>query len=410
LYNCSLEGMCPSKSIVKDKQQTSAFKKSIVVTSVDSINLKTDPLSAKPAKMAVSLLRAALNGESYSGNALKGATEADWRAMAEIVGQSSVSAIITEALPPDEIKNIPFDVLKELYEFRYIAEDQYRKQELNLKEISTFLNRKGIDTIQLKGLGLSMLYPHPELRVGCDVDIFTRKKGSETLSRSNSGDAVDQMMLDAGLKVEHYGNPNAKHSEFEYKGTIFENHKFFVNKEKLKHSKLVDELLHKLLNPQETTLSGGTKILTPSKEFNTLFLAHHSLQHYIFGGLDLHNLADWSMHIRKYGLNLPKEVKGTKFEEFINALTNVSNRVLGTNIPVPENKEYENDILEKILHPERHSPTKDMNKFEILLFKVRRNLEISKKSKAFGGENPTKILIKTVLEKIHDIPALFRPF
>ena len=114
MYNCSLEGMCPSNSIVQDKQQTSAFKKSIVVTPVDSVNLKTDPLSAKPAKMAVSLLRAALNGESYSGKALKGATEADWRAMAEIVGQSSVSAIITEALPPDEIKNIPFDVLKEL--------------------------------------------------------------------------------------------------------------------------------------------------------------------------------------------------------------------------------------------------------------------------------------------------------
>ena len=408
MYNISLETMCPTQvSTINQQKQT--IKKTSIPTGVDKVELNTDPLTEKPARMLVDLLKSALNGEKCDSKELANATAEDWRNMIKMADYSSITAIASDGIGEVGVESIPRDTVFKIAQSQIEAESVHRSQEMNLKMIQRVLNHYGIETVQLKGLGLSMLYPNPTHRIGCDVDIYTRLKDTTTESRSNSGDIVDKIMLRAGIKVEDYDKPKAKHSEFVYNGTNFENHKFFVNKEKLSQAKMLDELLHKTLNPQETVLPKGTKILTPSKEFNTIFLAQHALQHYIWGGLNLHHLADWSMFIRENGLKLPEETKGTKFEEFTHALTNLSNRFLGTNIPVPENKEYENELLSKMLHPEKHSPSPELSKLEILFFKVKRNIKTSQKAKEFGGGNIAKIFFETVLEKIHDIPALFRP-
>ena len=267
---------------------------------------------------------------------------------------------------------------------------------------------KGIELIQLKGLGLSMDYPIPQHRHGRDIDIFTRYKGTVTEGRSNSTDFIDDLMMGKGINVEDCKDPKAKHSEFFYNGLMVENHKYFVNKESMPEAKLVDELLHKKLNPETKILPNGTKVLVPSKEFNTIFLAQHAFQHYAFGGIDLHNLVDWSMHIKANGLEVPEELKGTKLETFMHALTNVSNKYLGTNVEVPENEKYEKDLIKRILHPEPDCPPKNLNDAQLFLYKTKRFLNNYSRNKELTGNTLTKTIMKSVKYHLRHPDSILR--
>ena len=169
-------------------------------------------------------------------------------------------------------------------------EGHHANQERILGEFSNRLSKHGIETIQLKGIGLSMDYPVPTHRFGGDIDIFTRLKGTTTQDHSNSSQFVDDMIVADGIKVDDYNLPKYKHSEFMQDGVRMENHRFFVNKDRLIEAKQIDEYLHKHINPVKRILPNGTPILVPSGEFNTVFLAQHAFQHFAFGGIDLHNL------------------------------------------------------------------------------------------------------------------------
>ena len=74
MYNISLETMCPTQvSTINQQKQT--IKKTSIPTGVDKVELNTDPLTEKPARMLVDLLKSALNGEKCDSKELANATD-----------------------------------------------------------------------------------------------------------------------------------------------------------------------------------------------------------------------------------------------------------------------------------------------------------------------------------------------
>ncbi len=355
----------------------------------------TNP-NEKPVKMLLSLLRSSLSGEEIQQEAFKGANYHDWTTMLTIAHRSSTTGIAYDSLKKLPKGTVPTGISLKMAEYIREIEDKYARQEAVLTDLSKQYGEKGIETIALKGLGSSLNYPVPQHRHGRDIDIFTRFKNTVTEDRSNSTELVDDMMIEKGIQVEDYRVPKAKHSEFLYNDLVVENHKYFVNKEAMPEAKKIDAILHKVLNPVEKTLPSGTKILTPSKEFNTVFLAQHAFQHYAFGGIDLHNLVDWSMHIKQNGICFPEELKGTKVEEFANALTNVSNKYLGTNVEAPKNEAYEKRLFEKILHPDPVRPPENLSNYEIIMFKTKRFLNRFNETKELTGRSLSNAIIHSV--------------
>ena len=183
-----------------------------------------------------------------------------------------------------------------------------------------------------------------------------------------------------------------------------ENHRNFLNVEVSPLHRKMNTYLLKHLNPQEKILPHGTKILVPSKEFNTVFLSFHAMQHFVGSGINFHHLADWAVHVNKHGLKVPEEVKGTKFEEFMYALTNLTNKHLGTNVKVPENKKLEDEIFNKIMEPNAiESKPQTKNVFKIFQYKFRNYVKNVNKQNEYWGEGTTtlgKSLMKSLIYKI----------
>lgn len=362
----------------------------------------------KPSKMLLSLLRTALSDEKPDLEPLKGANHYDWLKMIEIADEASVSAMASDAFAKLPKGTIPTTVIMNLSQSKEEIEQHHANQERILGAFSDRLSKKGIETIQLKGIGLSMDYPVPTHRFGGDIDIFTRFKGTTTTERSNSYQIVDDMIVADGVKVDDYNLPNYKHSEFMQDGVRMENHKFFVNKDRLREAKQIDAYLHKHINPVKKVLPNGTEILVPSKEFNTVFLSQHAFQHFIFGGIDMHHMTDWAMHLKANGLQFPEELKGTRLEKFTYAFTNLTNKYLGTNVEAPHDSQYEEKIFNKLVNARMEDTPKGLSKPEIIWFKTKRLARNVQHAKQYGGQGFVKIFLKRALEKLKDPSVMFR--
>ena len=252
-----------------------------------------------PVRMLTSLLKLSLNGGKVDKSVFQSASANDWNKMLKLADKSAVTGLVWDSLQNLEKVDAPADVLLDAYAYVKDIEENYAKQEKVIASLSEKFNQHGFDMVQLKGVGLSMNYPVPQHRHGGDIDIFLIDRNNpnqqDTWSNSN------KMLLKEGYELEDYKRKTHKHSEFKHEGFNIENHNFFVNKNIITEAGKIDEYLHRVLNPRLQKLPDGTKILTPSKEFNAVFLPQHAFQHFIFSGINFHHLTDWAVHLQRNG-------------------------------------------------------------------------------------------------------------
>lgn len=339
---------------------TQAIKKNVskpiesqTINSIQQVSEMKNP-NYIPSKMLLSLLKCGLNDDTkVNAELFKGRTDEDWVRMYNLGHDNAVTPILLEGLEKSPEINAPKEVIEAMQETDMYAKHYHMKQERVLGEVMNISAKKGIDVVPIKGIGFSLNYPNPQRRFGGDIDVFTFKHGTDfSEPENNMTNVFDEIFEKRGIDVK---KTNPKHSEFEYRGMPIENHRTFVDvKNRYLHvpdALKINNYLLKHLKPTEQTLPMGTKILTPSKEFNTVFLAYHSMTHFIGSGINFHHLADWAVHIKKNGLKVPEEIKGTSVERFMYAMTNLSNKYLGTKVKAPEDKKLENAIFNKMVDP-----------------------------------------------------------
>jgi hypothetical protein len=247
-------------------------------------------------------------------------------------------------------------------------EEVYKRYCQTADELSHLYAEHGISTMQMKGVGLSALYPIPSHREGGDIDIYTYSADTTKMSHEEANNLADQLMKDKGIEVdvEYY-----KHSNFYYKGIPIENHKCFLNVHEAPFFAHADEVLHKYMAPRLTSLPVG-EILTPSARFNALFLSFHAARH--FGsGLSLHHLCDWVVMINKYGIQMPTEITNQRFLAFVDVLTFLCNKYLGTNVPVAVADEMlANELLYEMLNPKYPDDVTNKSRLAVFVYKLQR--------------------------------------
>ena len=277
-------------------------------------------------EMLLALIRSSLHEREPELEYFQKATEKDWKECQRMAVAQGVMALAWDAVlrlpkhlqPPLNLK-LTWAMAVERYEERYL---RYCKA---ISELSAFYAEHGIRTIQLKGVGFSTLYPNPSHREGGDIDIYTCSANQSQLTDVEANHLADTLMGHPGIEEEGF---YYKHSNFHYKGIPIENHKCFLNIKEIKEAVTANEVLLRELKPEKATLAEG-EILIPSATFNTLFIAFHSLQHY-GSGLSLHQLCDWAMILKHYGLNIPKEMMQYKrFMRGVQAMTLLCQRYLG---------------------------------------------------------------------------------
>ncbi len=348
--------------------------------------------------MLFALLKSALNDIEINQLLFTNATDGDWRACYALATKQGVGAIAWDGvrklpaeLQPERTLRITWAINTERQEQRYEKHCEV------LNELQAFYAEHKIGIVQMKGVGFGTYYPINSHREGGDIDIYTYSLDTNCLTHKEANGLADRLMSDMGIHIS--SDKTEKHSEFHYKGVMIENHKTFINVEIFRAAKFVEELLHKNLNPQITELCGGKyKVLTPSPEFNTLFLSFHAAQH--FGtGLALHHLCDWFCLLKRCGLKLPDNVND-QYREFVHALTHLCNELLGSEVAVNADTKIADTIINEILHPQYGSALPETGRLGVLKYKAKRFLHKSRLLKIALGHSMLQAVCHSVVSHI----------
>lgn len=355
----------------------------------------------KSEEMLFALLRASLHNEEAELEPFKKADDIDWNLCYDTAVKQGVLALAWDGLEslPKELhpqKGLKFQwgISVEKYEAKH------RRYCKTAEELQHFYAQHGIVAVQMKGVGLSASYNRPAHREGGDIDIYTYSADKKAMTHREANSFANELMRGQGIEVDT--SHSEKHSNFYYKGIPVENHQWFVNIEvNPKFLSKLNGILIDILNPQKVKLlDGECEILVPSTQFNTVFLAYHTFQH--FGsGIALHHLYDWANLIKQNGLHLPDSITEKSFLRAVAAITHLSNILLGTDVNLecyPEGYEELADLmLKEMLYPKFSGKVPYSNPFMIVWYKYRRvSYTNSLKSRTLEA-TPLYMLYRSVL-------------
>ena len=356
------------------------------------------------AQMLFALLRASLHEQAPEMSYFAEATAEDWKRCYRLAVAQGVMALAWDGvvkLPyeqqPPKGQKLAWATAVEAYEQRHSRYCQ------TVDELARLYADHGIATMQLKGVGYSVHYPVPSHREGGDIDIYTYSQDTARMSHAEANALADQLMIDQGIEVdvEYY-----KHSTFYYKGIPIENHKSFLNIDEGPIFVHTDRVLHQYMAPTMTPLPVG-QVMTPSVAFNSLFLAFHAARHY-GSGLALHHLCDWAVLVSRCGVQMPAEVKDERFLRFVDVLTMLCNRYLGTTLVAEADEELASEVLNEILCPRYTDQVKGKGKVGVFVYKIRRLFYNHKLANRVFATSIVKRLWSSIIFHIRKPETIFK--
>ena len=356
-------------------------------------------------KMLLALLRSSLHQEKADTAFFSNVSSDDWQACYQLAVSQGVMALAWEGVMTLPAALQPSKALKLNWALSVEAcEKRYRRYCQVADELSRFYAAHGIAMLQIKGVGYSLLYPVPSHREGGDIDIYTYAAPGSGLTDVEANALADSLMQNKGIEVDT--RRNVKHSEFYYKGIPVENHKTFLDVEQYDMASRVEQILRHCMDPQVTSLEEG-EVLTPSVAFNSIFIAFHALGHFP-EMMKFHHLYDWAVLIKRYGLQLPAELKDPFLLEGIAALTQLCNEWLGTSVPIEKRTEKVEMMKENMLRVKYPIHVPVSSKIGILVFKTKRMMYCYHMKRIFLPYPMRRLLWNSVVAHIKNPETIFR--
>lgn len=162
----------------------------------------------------------------------------------------------------------------------------YEKQRGAIAELAAFYSEHGIRMMLLKGYGLSLNYPTPELRPGGDIDVYLFGRQQE----------ADALIAAKGIAVH---SDNLHHSTFCYKGITIENHRTLMDQDNHKSNIRLEQLFQKFIT-QTGCVEIGENVLAPSPTLNAVYLLRHAGEHFATEEITLRHVLDLATFFQKH--------------------------------------------------------------------------------------------------------------
>lgn len=226
----------------------------------------------------IELLRASVLGEEPF---VPNDVSIDWDYLFELSARQNVLALVWESickLPqechPSRQQRISWGLTAQE------CVKKYSEQRIVLAEITSVCTSKGIKLLLLKGIGLSMVYPNPQLRTCSDIDIFLfedYEKGNELFGDDNN--------------VFKY-----KHTSFDYHNVHIENHRTPLDTNTCFQRKIERYIESHLSN--SIKCSEGYYVLSPLS--NLVYLLTHAIRHFEIDNLiSLRMIMDIALFVKE---------------------------------------------------------------------------------------------------------------
>ena len=236
--------------------------------------------------MLTKLINSTLTKRPLNEAIFEGKTEADWQQCYDMALAQGVLAMTFPAislLPKESRPSFELFAKWMAYAQSIAAQSQYKRQVV--EKIGQWLSEDGLSTLILKGFSLSVLYPNPNLREFCDIDIFS---GGNYV-------AVNACFAKHGVKVSSVDG----HHAYLNVDVVSVEHHFAFHNTKVKHGlEGPEEELQELasLDWTPTSISG---IYFPSSLFTALFVGWHAYEHFLQDKIQLRHVIDWALSLRQ---------------------------------------------------------------------------------------------------------------
>ena len=259
----------------------------------------------------------------------------------EQVGAVCFGAI--EKLSPEE--RPPSDLLMQWIALAESQRQYYQHYKKVLASLASFYRQYGVKMLLLKGYGLSLDYPVPELRPAGDIDIYLIPESGPICYDGIVKEYADQAVECCwGIEI---GREYKKHSHFLIDGVVVENHDTFIDTDKHKSNLRFQSYLENLL--VEKTNSNDNKLnenfllespvpncYLPSATWNALFLLRHAGEHFATEKITLRHVLDLGIFFQSHSSEIDWDFVLQVYEkenmiDFYNAISTICTRFLWMN-------------------------------------------------------------------------------
>lgn len=210
-------------------------------------------------------------------------SEAEWLEVYAAAVRGGVCALVWDSVlrlerslwPPRELRlrwGVSADAIASGYEDRAAK----------IFELTDHFAAAGIKTYCLKGLALSHCYPKPELRESGDFDCYL----------NGDFDRGNEVAMSFGATFDPH---DYRHSVLVYKGLKVENHRYFLAIRGNERHKRLERYLHDVIACEQRI--GSSNLYYPSGQFHAMFLTMHALNHFLYEGIRLRHLCDWTCFV-----------------------------------------------------------------------------------------------------------------
>ena len=325
-------------------------------------------------KTLLTTLRAALNADYVHTS--KSIACDNWAKVYRMAAQQGVAAIawdgvqrlindgaITNEQAPDRATKLQWALTVD------ITEKQYHKQHNAIIKLADIYADEGIKMLILKGYGLSTLYPIPQHRSCCDVDIwlFDEQQRADDILRQKFGIKIDE--------DKHH------HTVFNIDGVMIENHYDFLNIHAHHSNRDIEARLKQLADKPDEMEISGRKVYRPNANCHALFLLRHAAAHFAAVEIVLRHIIDWAMFIKHNYKDIDwpwlRDVCHThNMEVFLDTMNSLASELCDIDISwMPgtiRRPQLEERILNDILSPEFSEPKPHSGTLRIVAYKFRR--------------------------------------
>lgn len=259
--------------------------------------------------------------------------QTDHKALYEFSKSHSVDNIVCKAL--EKLNMMPEQYRKAYMKAYKISLVREATQELETQELCGELERLGIKHMLLKGSVMKHLYPTPDLRSMCDVDILYDRAFSDRLGA---------IMEENGYELhEASGTDNVNLSYLKKPFMNIEFHGVLMDRDIPLYNAYFGE------NFEHTVQDEGCRVKYPDEDFFVFMMAHLA-KHYFNGGTGLRSLADIWLYLRKKPeldmAKLKAKLKKIELDEFTDIIIGVNGVLFDGNEPNAQ----QNEVIDYIFH------------------------------------------------------------
>lgn len=228
----------------------------------------------------------------------------DYEAIFRLAKLHSMGNLFYEAVKNSSA--VPESVKTEAKQHFFANVAQQTAQEYYAEELFERLEEKKIPYVPLKGYILRRMYPAPELRTSCDLDIFYDKECTES---------VRNILFDMGFAEEREGD---NHDAWMLDSVTIETHHDLVSESNIYYDYLKDAFSKLLVG------KGMRRNFTP-EDFYVYFLIH-SAKHFAYAGFGIRTVLDVWIYCKNVSMDEEyltgelKKVRLLKFREAIESL------------------------------------------------------------------------------------------